>query len=81
MSNDNKNNFKVLDAKNIFSNPKNELQKYLRMMDDVFPEFMELGRLKSKYNKERYDSLKEEGFSEKEAIEIVKSEKTPFDTV
>ena len=51
------------------------------MMDDVFPEFIELGRLKSKYNKERFDSLKEEGFNEEEAIEIVKSEKTPFDAV
>ena len=80
MPKDDKNKYKVLDARNAFPSQKNEFRSFLKSMKEIFPELIELGKLKSEYSKKRFDSLVEEGFSEKQALEIVKIEKTPFDT-
>lgn len=48
-------------------------------MLEMMPLILEMAKEKSKYNKARYQSLIDEGFTEQQALEIVKNEKTPFD--
>lgn len=38
-----------------------------------------MARLKSEYQRERLTSLRQQGFTEEQAIEIIKVERTPFD--
>lgn len=43
------------------------------------PLILEVAKLKSQYQKERFDTLKQEGFTEEQSLSIVESESTPFD--
>ena len=57
----------------------NEL-KYDIMRFKKFRETLsEVGALKAEYQKSRFDALKDEGFTSRQALDIVKVEKTPFE--
>ena len=38
-----------------------------------------MARLKSEYQRERLTSLRQQGFTEEQALEIIKAECTPYD--
>ena len=48
-------------------------------VESTFPLILEVARLKSEYQRERLTSLRQQGFTEEQALEIIKVERTPFD--
>ncbi|MDU0461942.1 hypothetical protein [Staphylococcus ureilyticus] len=54
-------------------------QNAIYEMRSQLPIVLEIAKLKSQYQKERLASLKREGFTDEQALEIIKVEKTPFD--
>lgn len=48
-------------------------------LKSVFPLMLEVARLKSEYQRERLTSLRQQGFTEEQALEIIKVERTPYD--
>ncbi|MDG4944703.1 hypothetical protein OSX66_12660, partial [Staphylococcus agnetis] len=43
------------------------------------PIIVEIAKMKSAYQRERHTTLRKEGFTEEQALEIIKAERTPFD--
>lgn len=43
------------------------------------PLILEIAKMKSTYQRERMTTLRREGFTEEQALDIVKTENTPFD--
>jgi len=48
-------------------------------LKSTFPLILEVARLKSEYQRERLTSLRQQGFTEEQALEIIKVERTPYD--
>lgn len=55
------------------------VQNTLYEMRSQLPLLLEIAKQKSQYQKERLINLKREGFTDEQAIEIIKVEHTPFD--
>ena len=47
-------------------------------LDYYFPSLLELLPKKAQYQREHYNQLVKSGFSEKDALEIIKAQPTPF---
>ena len=45
----------------------------------MLPIILEVAKMKSEYQHERLTSLRKQGFTEEQALEIIKVERTPFD--
>ena len=58
---------------------KPNIQNQIYELKSVFPLMLEVARLKSEYQRERLTSLRQQGFTEEQALEIIKVERTPFD--
>ena len=54
------------------------VQNQLYEMKSQLPIIMEMARMKSEYQRERYTNLKRQGFTDEQAMEIIKLEETPF---
>lgn len=61
---------------NLKDNPN--LQNQLYELKANLPVMLEIARQKSEYQRERYISLKRQGFTEEQVIEIIKTERTPY---
>ena len=61
-----------------FINRKIE-DEYSNFKEYTLPMFLKLAKDKSEYNRVRYEHLISQGFTEEQAVEIVKYDKTPFD--
>ena len=48
-------------------------------MKSIVPLVLEVARLKSEYQRERLTTLRQQGFTEEQALEIIKVERTPYD--
>lgn len=57
----------------------NELKYNIMRFKKYHETLSEVGVLKARYQKSRFDALKDEGFTAKQALDIVKVEKTPFE--
>lgn len=57
----------------------NELKYNIMRFKKFRKTLSEVGTLKAEYQKRRFDALKDEGFTARQALEIVKVEKTPFE--
>lgn len=55
------------------------IQNQIYELKSVFPLILEVARLKSEYQRERLTSLRQQGFTEEQAIDIIKVERTPYD--
>lgn len=55
------------------------IQNQIYELKSTFPLILEVARLKSEYQRERLTSLKQQGFIEEQALEIIKAERTPYD--
>lgn len=76
MTNNKNNNFKVLDATNVLPSQKRDMQQGIKEFKELLPEMIELSKLKAYYSKERMNHLLDEGFTEYQALEIVKAGST-----
>lgn len=56
-------------------NIKNQIYE----LKSTLPLILEVARLKSEYQRERLTSLRQQGFTEEQALEIIKAECTPYD--
>lgn len=74
-----KNKPKIVEYKDFKKNDKKELQNAIKTMTGMLPELIEIQKLKSVYKKSSYDEYLKQGFSELQAMQIVSTEKTPFD--
>lgn len=52
---------------------KSDMRKAIEFMGSVMPEQLEFLAIQNKYLKAKYDSLVKEGFTEAQAMEIVKA--------
>ena len=48
-------------------------------LKSTLPLILEVAKMKSEYQHERLISLRQQGFTEEQALEIIKVERTPFD--
>ncbi|MDW3988774.1 hypothetical protein QI259_00480 [Staphylococcus saprophyticus] len=55
------------------------IQNAIYEMKSNLPLLLEIAKQKSQYQKERLVNLKREGFTDEQAIDIIKVEKTPFE--
>lgn len=55
------------------------VQNAIYEMKSNLPLLLEIAKQKSQYQKERLVNLKREGFTDEQAIDIIKVEKTPFE--
>ena len=55
------------------------IQNQMYELKSMLPLILEVARLKSEYQHERLTSLRQQGFTEEQAIEIIKVERTPYD--
>lgn len=55
------------------------IQNQMYELKSMLPLILEVARLKSEYQHERLTSLRQQGFTEEQAIEIIKAERTPYD--
>lgn len=69
--------FKVFES--TASEKKREMKNAVSEMVNVMPHLLEVAKLKAEYKRKMYNEYIEQGFSEKQALEIVKAERTPFD--
>ena len=67
-----KNNLTSIDGKG----KKSEMRDALKMILENMDELLELDEVKSKIRKNYYDHLIKQGFSEQQALEIVKVDST-----
>lgn len=74
-----KNKPKIVEYKDFKKNDKKELQNAIKTMASMLPELIEIQKLKSIYKKSAYDEYLKQGFSDLQAMQIVSTEKTPFD--
>lgn len=56
-----------------------QVQNAIAELRNQLPLILEIAKLKSEYQKERMVAMKREGFTEEQAIEVIKVEQTPFD--
>lgn len=57
----------------------NEILYAAERLKEYHDAFESLSIQKSGYQRMRYETLKNEGFTSRQAIEIIKNEKTPYD--
>ena len=57
----------------------NEVLYTLKRAEKYTEVFVKLSHQKAKFQRIRFEALREAGFTSKQALEIVASEKTPFD--
>lgn len=55
------------------------IQNQMHEMKSMLPLILEVAKMKSEYQHERLTSLRQQGFTEEQALEIIKVERTPFD--
>jgi hypothetical protein len=55
------------------------IQNQMYELKSMLPLILEVAKMKSEYQHERLTSLRQQGFTEEQAIEIIKVERTPFD--
>lgn len=55
------------------------IQNQMYELKSMLPLILEVAKMKSEYQHERLTSLRQQGFTEEQAIEIIKVEHTPFD--
>ncbi|MBF0770372.1 hypothetical protein [Staphylococcus warneri] len=55
------------------------IQNQMYELKSMLPLILELAKLKSEYQRERLTSLRQQGFTEEQALEIIKAERTPYD--
>lgn len=55
------------------------IQNQMYELKSMLPLILEVARLKSEYQCERLTNLRRQGFTEEQALEIIKVERTPFD--
>ena len=55
------------------------VQNAIYEMKSNLPLLLEIAKQKSQYQKERLVNLKREGFTDEQAIDIIKVEKAPFE--
>lgn len=55
------------------------IQNQMYELKSILPLILEVARLKSEYQHERLTSLRQQGFTEEQALEIIKVERTPYD--
>lgn len=55
------------------------IQNQMYELKSMLPLILELAKLKSEYQRERLTSLRPQGFTEEQALEIIKAERTPYD--
>lgn len=61
------------------NNKANDFYEAIGDLEYFFPTMIDLLSKKAKYQREHYNQLVKEGFGEKEALEIVKAQKTPWE--
>lgn len=67
--------FKLDGTKKDNINIKNQIYE----LNSQLPIIIEIAKMKSAYQRERLTALRREGFTEEQALEIIKAERTPFD--
>lgn len=55
------------------------IHNQLYELKSMLPLILEIAKMKSEYQHERLTSLRQQGFTEEQALEIIKVERTPFD--
>ena len=55
------------------------IQNQMYELKSMLPLILEVAKMKSEYQHERLTSLRKQGFTEEQALEIIKVERTPFD--
>ncbi|MBC3134722.1 hypothetical protein [Staphylococcus warneri] len=55
------------------------IQNQMYELKSMLPLILEPAKLKSEYQRERLTSLRQQGFTEEQALEIIKAERTPYD--
>lgn len=55
------------------------IQNQMYELKSMLPLILEVAKMKSEYQRERLTSLRQQGFTEEQALEIIKVERTPFD--
>ena len=55
------------------------IQNQMYELKSMLPLILEVAKMKSEYQHERLTSLRQRDFTEEQAIEIIKVERTPFD--
>lgn len=55
------------------------IQNQIYELKSMLPLILEVAKMKSEYQHERLTSLRQQGFTEEQALEIIKVERTPFD--
>lgn len=55
------------------------IQNQMYELKSMLPLILEVAKMKSEYQHDRLTSLRQKGFTEEQAIEIIKVERTPFD--
>ena len=55
------------------------IQNQMYELKSMLPLILEVAKMKSEYQHERLTSLRQQGFTEEQALEIIKVERTPFD--
>lgn len=55
------------------------IQNQMYELKSMLPLILEVAKLKSEYQRERLTSLRQHGFTEEQALEIIKAERTPYD--
>lgn len=70
-------NFRVFESTS--SEKKRDMRNALSEIVNAMPFLLETAKLKAEYKREMYNEYVKQGFTEKQALEIVKAEMTPFD--
>lgn len=74
-----KDDFKVISYKGISNDNNKQIADNIKEISGLLPELLKLQKLKAKYKKASYNQYIEEGFTKEQALQIISTEKTPFD--